>query len=243
MDGLEFTSKLIEHGAWPALVVYVAVTQKAGIATLLARMSKFKAPGLEAEFGAKTEAAAERIEERSTKPVEPPKIPLESVMPDAVGGFAPANADPVVTATAIEQSVLDKMFKDNVHQRSERLRDERLRASGLIIEEWANLEDTIRMLSVRKGFNKANGLPITMLLHELNRLGIISTETADSVRDLQKLRNQVAHTQIEPTREAAENFSASCGKVQKRIAEEEAVWQLEAIKLASEMIAELGKPK
>lgn len=241
MDGLEFTSKLIEHGAWPAIAVYVAVTQKDGIKTLLARMSKFKAPGMEAEFDTKAEKAAEKIDERAATPVAAPKLEpsvVEQVVHDAEG-LDPANARRVLD-TLLQRlpEPLRRPAKD-LHS----LHDERLRASGRIIEEWANLDETIRLLGATKGYRDARAVSTSKLINRLVEIGVISPSTAESIKDLRALRNQVAHTQIEPTKEAAENFADSCWKVEKRIIEEEAAWQEAATKLADEMLAEIVKPK
>lgn len=246
MDGLEFTSKLIEHGAWPAIAIYVAVTQKDGIKTLLARMSKFKAPGMEAEFGAKAEVAAEKIDERAAKPVEAPKLEpsaLEHVVRDA-DNLNPKNAERLLNnITQAFPEPLRRTPREFLHPHAQRHREERLRASGFIIEEWANLEETLRLLAATKGYPDARAAPVPSLIRRLVGIGVISPSTAESIKDLRTLRNQVAHTQIEPTREAAENFADSCWKVEKRIVDEEAAWQEAATKLANEMIAELDKPK
>ena len=246
MDWIEFGSKAIEHLAWPVVVGYVVVTQKKPIAELIDRIKKFKIGSAEAEIGAKTEAAAEKIEERAAKPVEAPKLDpsaLEHVVRDA-DTFDPSNAKRVLQG--IVQGVPEPVHRwprPTTHQHAQGRREERLRASGVFIEEWANLEETIQLLAATKGYQDARTTPIPSLIRRLIGIGVISPSTADSIKDLRRLRNQVAHTQIEPTREAAENFADSCWKVEKRLVEEEAAWHEAATKLADEMIEELGKPK
>lgn len=221
MDGLEFTSKLIEHGAWPVLAAYVAITHGAAIERLIDRINRLKVGSAQADFAAKAEEVAEKAGVLEARPVETPKLEaalLQHVVRDAVAGFDAANSSQARDAGYPSdhgvQGALDKTA-----------RDDQLRASGLIIEEWARLDSSIRQLASSKLGIKTRNLTIAAVLHELNRFGVISDATADSVKDLQKLRNLVAHSQFEPTRESGENFAASCLKVENRIGEEEAAWR------------------
>lgn len=219
MDGLEFTSKLVEHGAWPVLAAYVAVTQRAAIERLVDRINKLKVGSAQADFAARTEEVAEQAEVLEARPVETPNLEptmLRHVVPDAAAGVEPADS----------KAARDGERADVEPGASARIeRDDRLRASGLIIEEWAALQGTIRQLASSKLGLKTRNLTIAAVLQELGKFGLISTATADSVKDLQKLRNLVAHSQFEPTRESGENFAASCWKVEKRIGEEAAAWR------------------
>ncbi len=70
--------------------------------------------------------------------------------------------------------------------------------------------------------------------------GVLSSQTIAIVKALSSLRNQVAHSRFEPTKEAGDQYADSCWKIEKRIGEEEAAWQAEAKKLVDESLTELG---
>lgn len=226
MDWIEFGSRAIEHLAWPAVVMYVVVTQKPGVARLLQRMSKFKAPGLEAEFGAKVEAAAAKTDVLVAEPVEPPRQEaLERVMADRVDGFEPAAPGPIAGEPREAFGVRGALEKI--------ARDDRLRASGLIIEEWAQLEEMIRSLAASHGGAKTASM--RDLLGNLQKLSVLSPQTASLIGELYTLRNQVAHSRFEPTAETGEQFADSCWKVRQRITSEEAAWQQAISKLFTDL--------
>ncbi|MCK9685995.1 hypothetical protein [Scleromatobacter humisilvae] len=235
MDWLEFTSKTIGELAWPAVAVYVLVTQKRGIDALLTRMSKLKAGGLEAEFSAKTESTAAKIEVLEARPVEAPKLDAEAIRPPVAQARGPG--DPHAAGTAGTppalaggtQLLFRSYLAESQQQREMRLRDERLRASGLIIEEWTDLEDTVRHLAASHGLAKSG--QIAAILAELQKLGVLSAQTVAIVKELANLRNQVAHARFEPTEAAGDQYADSCRKIEKRIGEEEAAWQEAAASL------------
>ena len=229
MDWLEFTSKTIGELAWPAIAVYVVVTQKRGIDALLTRMSKLKAGGLEAEFSARTESTAAKIEVLEARPVEAPKLDAKAIRPQPAQARVEGAPDAVGVATSPlahaggTQLLFRSYLAESQQQREMRLRDERLRASGLIIEEWTDLEDTLRHLAASHGLAKS-GL-MSSILAELQKLGVLSAQTVAIVKELANLRNQVAHARFEPTKEAGDQYADSCRKIEKRIGEEEAAWQ------------------
>ena len=73
--------------------------------------------------------------------------------------------------------------------------------------------------------SKAYELPISRSVESLRSKRIISDETADLIDDLLSLRNRVAHTFLEPTKEAAEDYTLSCRKVMTRMVSEEGAWE------------------
>lgn len=210
MDWIEFGSKAIEHLVWPAVVVYLLRTQKKGIEHLIERIKKVKIGSAEAEISEKAKDVKEQAAELVATPVEPPKqaaikaaeVPLHVKF---VAGHSSMHANLSVFAPSE--------------------RDARLRASGLIIEQWARLESTIRYLLSKVQPLDTLKMPFIEVLRHLQELLVLSPEVAALIRDLRKLRNQVAHSQIEPTTSAAEDFAQTCASVNERIAEEHHAWE------------------
>lgn len=102
--------------------------------------------------------------------------------------------------------------------------DDGFRASGAIIEQWSYLNQVVRSVAINRGISGASTESIDRLLQALHKLGVISTSTANSVKDLQKLRNQVAHSEFEPTKAAGSDFVQACQKVINRIWAEDRAW-------------------
>jgi hypothetical protein len=85
-----------------------------------------------------------------------------------------------------------------------------------------------------RGLVEAYELPVSRSVECLRSRRIISDETADLIDELQRLRNRVAHTVLEPTKEAAEDYTLSCRKVMTRMVSEEGAWE-DVQKLAKDL--------
>lgn len=221
MDGYEFASSLVEHLAWPSVVVFVLVTQKPSVSVLLDRLKKLKWGDKEAEFGDEVKDTLKQASSLSARPVETPT-------PVVISGGGNL---PPLTVHSTMRAIPPATWRPPITPKH---RDERLRASGLIIEEWANLEESIRILAITHGNDKAETEVVSPLLDRLASQKVLSQETVNLIQELRTLRNRVAHSQFEPTREAGEDYAATCWKVEQRIAEEEMAWQREFRKLSGD---------
>jgi hypothetical protein len=214
MDGLEFASIVIKALVWPGVAMYLLVTQKDEVSKLIERINKVKVGAAEASFNEATAGVLNKTAKLVASDVEPPKQ-LEP-------------ADVVPLAMQIENHT--GLVPVNTWRKaiSEKERDERLRASGLIMEEWNDVEESLNELARLHGVGTSSNLTnVTQLLGRLLSAKVISEQTSAVIQDLRRLRNEVAHSKFEPSREAAENYEASCIQVLTRISEEEAAWQEE----------------
>ncbi len=237
MDWIEFGSNAIEHLVWPSVVAYLLHSQKAAVNELIGRIKKVEGPGgFKAEIADKAKDLKDQAKELAAKPVEQPK--LEAITGTGAGLQAPnmAHGQGTVSAPVEVPDSTDLMaqfesWNRTFHVTSPKDRDERLRASGLIIEEWANLEESIRFLAHTHGVKDSREASFGLLLDQLHNQQVLSEDTLVVVMGLRKLRNAVAHSTSEPSKEAAENYANGCWAVEKRIADEELAWQLSMRKL------------
>lgn len=95
--------------------------------------------------------------------------------------------------------------------------DDKLRASGLIITEWNNLEQFLREIAFKAKVLYADSDTAIKLTDRLCRNNFISLETSLVIKELGHLRNQVAHSKLEPTKESADTFAETCRRTMSRV--------------------------
>jgi len=228
MDWLEFWSKDLGEVAWPAVTIYVLHTQKAAVSTLIARIKKGKFGPAEFEIADEVKQLKDRAEVLIAQPIEPPKLTAAQMAPAPVAETEAGQQRPKLMQPEAREVKLKLHAKERLLWDKERATDERLRASGSIIERWAKLEIAIRVLaSENKIKSGPNILPV---IEALAKDGIISDETASIIRGLKRLRNSVAHTTIEPTKTTADDFADICLDVEQRMEAEENAYHLEFLK-------------
>lgn len=220
MDGLEFTSKLVEHLVWPGVVMYLLVKQKAAVAGLLDRLTGLQWGDKKASFAEKTKAVEAEARVIEATPVQAPNLPASE-------SKAPASEAP-------DLAELHGRAAEGLTARASLAspkRDWRIRASGSILEDWKQVESMIGLLASAHGADPASLPPTELLLIALQSDGVLSSSTLNLVGELHALRNQVAHDgKFEPSREAAESYSVSCQSAIRRMHQEEAAWRYEMVK-------------
>lgn len=238
MNWIEFCSNAVEHLVWPGVVLYVLHSQNSAVSELIGRIRKVEGPGgFKAEIAEAAKDLNDQATELAAKPVKPPK--LEAVTgaaavlqaPDVTRGLGTTTGDVTGPASRDPKTQFSE-WNQAFHTTSPKNRDERLRASGLIIEEWANLEDSIRLLAHTHGTKNARNANVTLLLDQLHSQKVLSEDTLTLVMGLRHLRNAVAHSTSEPSKEAADNYANGCWAVERRIADEEMAWQSSMLELA-----------
>jgi hypothetical protein len=241
MDELEFWSNAIEHLAWPSIAAYVVYTQKSAVGELIGRIKSVEGAGFKAELAERASDLKDQATELATKPVEAPKLEGRAVIGAHLQASGAAMATGSATLTRGEQvsasaGYSDTPGEDNVVRLSKwklssivaKEPDERMRASGQIIEEWTNLENVIRLLAAEHGVKADSNAKFIEVLKGLMMKYVISDKTYELIRDLRQLRNQVAHSKIEPTRRSGEDYAATCRAVEKRLDNEDSAWHAAA---------------
>jgi len=188
MDGLTFTSKLIDALAWPLAVVILGVMFQEQVKNLLKSVKHAKGAGIELEFGERAEAVAEQAE---AVPAPQPTA-HEPVEPGSQ-----AEADAAYFASLLLKTSLED------------------RPSAVILESWRNIEGALAIAARAQGLarSKLVNPTATNAGAALLSSGLLTSEQFELIRSLRDLRNKVAHVQFEPDKRAAMNYYEASQKV------------------------------
>lgn len=219
MDWIEFGSNAIKDLAWPAVALYLLRPQKAAITALIGRITRGKiGPAeFEAKVAEQVESIAIKAEQLSAAPVELPKLEPIAGTAAAIQATNMASGQGTVGSAPINPRVETTPDADSG-----------VRTSSVIAGNWAKLEETIRLLAVKHKVEGAYEMPLRPfqeVLNELHEKQVLKWPTVTLALNLYQVRNEVVHSTIEPPRETADSFVATCRKVEKRTLTEEAAWQ------------------
>jgi hypothetical protein len=189
MDGLEFTSNVIGHLAWPVAILFLGFMFREQVRALLAKMKTLKAPGgIEADFSMDVAKVAEEAKQVHVEVVAPPPAGTQFGTPSVKQGPPP-------------QDEKDRLY--------ELIRE---RPAALIVDAWRDLEKAMLDLIGVKGLY----VPPSRLQNPalwptwLVKDNLISDEIAGLIVELRHLRNRVAHAHDwEPTVTDAINYHTS----------------------------------
>jgi len=195
--GLGFIEKIVASLAWPLVVLIIAVMFKEKFTRLLDEISEWKGWGVEAKFARGAREALKQAEEVAN--VEAP-----ATQPPA---------QPPVQQVPIPMSEPDGEAKDPI------VRPNRLMTyshpGAAILLAWANVEEALRLIVSERGLYMpahATGT-FTELLTAIMKAELLSEEQFKLLMKIKTLRNGVAHSETQPTPEAAEDYIVATSKL------------------------------
>jgi hypothetical protein len=170
MGWMDFTSSLVGHLAWPIAFVVVMVLFRKPLTALLAKLRTWKGFGTEATFGE-----------------------------------ALAAAEPTIEAATAEMPQRERQFARDPERDAERdnfIREIEANPSFGIIAAWERIQWIVTDMSATVAVATGKSSPPRTIAQQLNLLtdqDAITTDLANGIRELQALRNEVAHASANPT--------------------------------------------
>ena len=187
MDALTFITKIAEALAWPLVTLILGLVFRRKLLDLIPLIKKIKAGPLEAEFEREAKqvlSAAKEIAAQAT-------LPAPAGGPASKEGESPSDGD-VVT----------------------KLLEARHDPSGVILAGWGSVDGELFRLGVQMGVLVEDPLTSTTKVYEaVMASDVLPAETKRLVRELRELRNKVAHVQVVPTSDAAQDYIAAVDRV------------------------------
>jgi hypothetical protein len=180
---MEFVSSLVSSLAWPAAVVALVLILRKRLSRALGRLldgtflSGFKAGpgGVEGAFGLRE---AEQDADRAGLPAsDDPRVRRVELLPSA------AEAREAAGTLGEAQPVTEESL----------LRVAAASPESAILAAWAGVERELRNRSRRHGVRMTPGEPITRTVDRLVRVGALSSDARELIKDLRRVRNEVAH--------------------------------------------------
>lgn len=238
-SALDFLGKL----AWPGVVLYVLTKQKGAVGGLFARLEELQIGSAKAKFGKLVDKLAEKVAALEAAPVHThrrPPVAGTSVAPAPSAAQRELAVEPRATAGATASgaqlagaghtnstgaatlTVGDKLPElppdlPNVWRSRFSASDERLRASVLIVKAWDAFAESLRELAHQANVSYVDSDMAKVLADRFWHRSVISLESLSVVREMSDLYDQIAHSKLEPTKEAADSFAESCRKTLARI--------------------------
>jgi hypothetical protein len=183
MDWLTFSSKVIDSLVWPLVALALGLVFRRKLLDLIPAIRRFKAGPLEAEF----ELAAKQVRASAAE------------------------------ASSLKETITDGMVdlpRDG--GRSDivsKLLNARNDPAGMILEGWAKVEGELFRLSHQLG-NIVDPLTSSTKVYEsAMSYDVLSEETRRLIRELRQLRNKVAHVEVAPTSDAAQDYVLAVDRV------------------------------
>jgi len=202
VDWLQFTASVTGSLAWPLAAVILGFMFKEQVNALLAKMKSLKAPGgIEASFSEKVLAVVDEA-----KKVEAATVPVLDHKPKQKA----ANQTPLPEIPQIRE------WRRRHREAVARSMDER--PAALVLTSWNELEQRIKDLVVVTDAGCGVGSPEDAIMRLADeRWKIIDKPTGEVLLNLLTLRNQIAHVNFEPDRDAALNYVRSAQKMQNHL--------------------------
>lgn len=183
MDWLTFATKMTEALAWPMVALTLGLVVRRRVLDLIPALRKFKAGPVEAEFGIATKQIL----------VEAAEVSGQNKLP----------AD----AKTQETEKLDEI------RISARLRNAHSDPSGVILDGWGSVDGELFRLGHQMGFLVDPLTNTNKVYDAVFRSDILPIGTKKLVMELRDLRNQVAHAQVVPTAESAQDYILAVDRV------------------------------
>ncbi|MBB6561987.1 hypothetical protein HNP48_004689 [Acidovorax soli] len=188
MGWLEFISKIVAAIAWPAAVVILGVLFKGKLEQLLGKVRRAKGAGFEFDFISveeKAEAAKQSLKEELSEPPPPREQPSTHV---------PAS-ESENTAAPVPERPKFSMVENDGSEELEHLRPRDLNPSALILSAWSDIEvQLLEFINERAIFvSTSHTRSPAGWLQAIQQEGALPKNLINSIRELQQLRNRVAH--------------------------------------------------
>ena len=89
----------------------------------------------------------------------------------------------------------------------------RIEPTATIIEGWSTLGDELRNLGRQTGEVVNSLISQHKVIQIIMSSDVLPSETKEMIRELQRLRNQVAHAQVIPTADSAQDYLIAVERV------------------------------
>jgi hypothetical protein len=205
MDWLQFIASVIGSLAWPAAAVILGFMFREQVRKLLDKMKSLKAPGgIEAAF---EQEARELIVQATTRSATRPATPEEVAQKHEA---QKENLERLLTMKDLKPSEWISPDEDwlEVNPRLDR-------PSSAILRCWFALEELMGGI-IREANVPRVGAPeggYGYYAHSLYAADIIDKQTADTLKRMRSLRDQLIHSELEPSREAAVDYYVATRKL------------------------------
>lgn len=183
MGWLEASVSLATGLAWPSVVVVAVLILRKEIGQLIARMTRFKGPGVEADFprqaAATNELSEEAVPEASTKMA----LPATNASTD---GLRPT----------------ESLTLEDFRQEAE------VHPVGAVVRAWQVVENTATQVFRAEGLTLHGGrhMSVVNIVRELRAEGLVSDDVVALAGRLTRLRIQVVYLGTIPNAESARDF-------------------------------------
>lgn len=182
---LTFISTVIGALAWPVVALIVALVFRKAILELLPAIRSLKAGPLSVAFENKAKDIRVKVAEESAS--EQARLPEKALSPKQLS----------LTAEAARESLLIASADP----------------TGSVLDGWGKVDGEIFRLGMQMG-EIVDPLEGTQKVYSwVMQSNILPVGTKELIRGLRDLRNQVAHRNVVPTTEAAQNYLASVDRV------------------------------
>jgi hypothetical protein len=183
MDWLTFVSTLIGSLAWPLVALALGLVFRRKLLDLIPAIRRFKAGPLEAEF----ELAAKQVR--------------------ASAADASSQSKPTISGRSEERR------DEGADEIVARLLNARSDPAGMILEGWAKVDGELFRLGHQLGDIVDPLTSTTKVYESVMSSNILPWETIRLVRELRELRNKVAHAEVIPTSDAAQDYVLAVDRV------------------------------
>ena len=187
VDALAFISELVESLAWPSVVLVLGLVFRSEFFQLISVMKKLKAGPVEAEFEVAARGARVRAEKIS---------------------FINDNEEICEHKSKYGRDRID-MIDSLIGARND--------PTGVILRGWAEIDAELFRLGVQIG-DIADPLTGTEKVYNLVMgSNVLPYNTMKLISELRDLRNKVAHAQVVPTPDAAQDYILAVDRVVQMI--------------------------
>ena len=183
MDWLTFVSKLVESIAWPLVALILGLIFRERLHDLFAAIKKLKAGPVEAEF----------------------EIAVKRARADATGAIARDAPETLPAPTGQTGGPDPAIVSKLLGARSD--------PAGIILEAWAGVDGELFRLGRQMGLVIDPLENTAKVYKEVLSSNVLPLATAQLIHELRDLRNKVAHVEVKPTPESAQDYLLAVERV------------------------------
>jgi hypothetical protein len=239
VGALDFTANVIGSLAWPIVMAGLVIILRGqikravdAVIDLIPGIKEITAAGVNVKLGNEVRAVADKAESISasiTPTTVPPAVEGKAA-PEAIAGpeteVAPGTGDAsgVGAGSASGETELERIF------RYQQLAIDAPNAA--ILAMFSELEGLVRRNYVRH-FAQPQGkfVSFVKMVTSMSRVGIISDDAAEVMRQLSNVRNEVSHTAVQSTADVATDYGQAVANMVDYLIAQFELARLGALKL------------
>ncbi|MFI8619265.1 hypothetical protein ACIGHN_27610 [Acidovorax sp. NPDC077693] len=207
MDLLTFISRVVDSLAWPVAAIVLGLIFRKKLLDLIPNLRKFKAGPLEAEFELAAKHAREGSADLHARDAVP-DAPRVIVNPSEEREYA---ADPgeIDATSGASRSTNNPGIEDA----AAKLLIARTEPTATIIEGWTTLDSELHKLGRQTGLVVDPLEGHAKVFQTITASDVLPAGTRQLIRELRHLRNQVAHAEVIPTPDSAQDYLVAIERV------------------------------